>query len=330
MEYQDYYKILGVAKNASQDEIKKAYRKLAMKYHPDQNPGDKTAEEKFKQINEANQVLSDPDKRAKYDQLGSAYKQYQQTGGQASGFDWSQWQSAGGGGAQRVNLEDLEDLFGGGGFSDFFSTIFGGMGGMGGSARSSRSRGGQQRVYQQQADNPYGFPNGGFDGRGQAPQQQRYEDKLQISLSEAYHGSSRQIRVNDKTLNVKIPKGITSGKKIRMKGVAPGNADLYLVMDVANDPRFEVDGANLTTKVNVDLYTAVLGGKVNVPGMDKNYSLNIPEGTQPGQKFRLSGKGMPVFGKKGQFGDLYAQAQIEIPKKLTAKEKKLFSELAQK
>ena len=323
MEYQDYYKTLGVSKKASQEEIKKAYRKLAMKYHPDQNPGDKTAEEKFKLINEANQVLSDSDKRAKYDQLGSAYKQYEQGGGGAGGFDWSQWQQSGGGGAN-INLEDLFGGAGGGmgGFSDFFSTIFGGQG-----RGAQQTRGG----YRQQQGNPYGFPNGGFEGRGQAAQQpQRYEETLQISLSDAYHGSSRQIRVNNKTMNVKIPKGIESGKKIRMKGVAPGNGDLYLVINIAPDPRFEVDGATLITIVDVDLYTAVLGGKVTVPGMEKNFSLNIPAGTQPGQRFRLSGKGMPKFKKDGAFGDLFALVEIEIPKKLSAKEKKLFSELAQR
>lgn len=320
MEYQDYYKTLGVSKKATAEDIKKAYRKLAMKFHPDKNQGDKKAEEKFKLINEANQVLSDPDKRAKYDQLGSAYKQYQQGGGGAGGFDWTQWQSANGGGTT-INMEDLFGGMGGGGFSDFFSAIFGGA-----ARGGSRQQAGNPY---QQRQNPYGFPNAGYDGR-QPQRPQKYEEKFQISLTDAYYGATRQIRVNGKNLNVKIPKGIMTGKKIRMKGVAPNQGTLLLVIDVAPDPRFEVHKSNLTTKTNIDLYTAILGGKVTVQGMDKKYSLNIPAGTQPGQKFRLSGKGMPVFRKKDMFGDLFAEIQIEIPTNLTKKEKDVFVDLASK
>ncbi len=299
MEYKDYYKILGVERKASADEIKKAYRKLALQYHPDRNPGDKQAEEKFKEINEANQVLSDEEKRAHYDRLGSAYSNWER-GGRPGGFDWSQWATRQPGG--RVEFEgDLNDLFGGmGGFSDFFSQIFGGFG-----------------------------PAGAGRGR-QSPALQA---ELTISLQEAFEGSTRQIELDGRKLEVKIPAGARTGTKLRMAGAAPKtpdgrSGDIFLTLKIADDPRFERDDDNLRTKVEIDLYTALLGGEVKVSTLSGDVVLTIPAGTQPGQTFRLKGRGMPNLKDPKKKGDLLAEAKIRIPKKLSAEERKTIEKLA--
>ncbi|RME69814.1 MAG: J domain-containing protein [Chloroflexi bacterium] len=313
MEYKDYYKILGVSKNATEKEIKSAYRKLARKYHPDMNPDDPQAEARFKEINEAYQVLSDPEKRKKYDQLGADWYRWTQTGGRPEDFNWSQW--AAGPGGQRVhvrygNVEDLEDLFGGGGFSDFFNAIFGGM----------------------------GMDSSGFDfgTRRQSARPRRGQDiehELEISLTEAYHGTSRLLTIGDRRLNVKIPAGARTGTKVRVRGQGqnsgPGGqaGDLYLRIKVAPDPRFERKGDDLHTTVPVDLYTAVLGGKVPVTTMSGVVHLKIPAGSQNGQTFRLRGKGMPKLGKSGEFGDMYVKIDVRLPTKLTPKQRELFEEL---
>ena len=226
MEYKDYYQILGVDRQAGKDEIKKKYRKLALQYHPDHNPGDKEAEEKFKGINEAYQVLSDDEKRSHYDRLGSAYSSWERGGGRGN-FNWDQWaNSAPRGGNVHVEYADLGDLFGGmGGFSDFFSSIFGGAAGP--TQRQGRP----------------------------ATRQQSYEHEITISLLEAYKGSSRQVEINGRRLDVKIPAGARSGTKIRMKGVGPQAADIYLVVKVAEDPRFKRKGNNLYTDAAADLYS---------------------------------------------------------------------------
>lgn len=305
MDYKDYYKILGVDRKADADEIKSAYRKLALKYHPDRNPDDKSAEEKFKDINEAYQVLSDTDKRAHYDQLGSAYSNWQQRGA-PGGFNWSEW-TRGAPGGMHVEFEgDLGDLFGGG-FSDFFSQIFGGFG-MGGSPV------GRQGTRRQQ------FP-------------QQYETEMVISLHEAYNGSMRQVKINDRRFDVRIPKGARSGTKLRLKGAGPpgpgGQAsDVYLVIKVSPDPRFDRKGDRLHTDLSIDLYTAVLGGEVTVPTLSGDVVLNIPPGTQPGQTFRLKGRGMPDLNQKNRYGDLFAKVQVDLPKKLTSKQRELFKQLA--
>jgi curved DNA-binding protein len=319
MDYRDYYKVLGVEKNASAEEIKKAYRKLALKYHPDRNQGDAAAEEKFKEINEAYQVLSDDDKRAHYDRLGSAYSNWQQ-GGQRGGFDWGQWMYGQGGqpGGMRVEFDgDLGDLFGfggssGGGFSDFFSQIFGGLGGSAGLEEILR---GQQR--------------------GRAAQPRHFESEMTIALQEAYNGSTRQVRIGDRQFSVKIPKGAKSGTKLRLSGAGPvgqsgSRADVFLRIKVSPDPRFDRKGDHLYTELPVDLYTAVLGGELVVPTVTGSVSLKIPAGTQPGQTFRLKGKGMPKLKAGNQYGDLYVDIQVKIPKELTAEERKLFKQLAKK
>lgn len=308
MEYKDYYSILGVGRNASEEEIKKAYRKLAKKYHPDHHPDDKSAEEKFKEINEAYQVLSDPEKRRRYDQLGASYEQYKQHRGSPEGFDWTQWYSYGApsGGSVRVEVGDLDDIFGGG-FSDFFTRIFGGMAGMGEQA-TVRER-----------------PR-------RRPTRPSYQYEAEISLYEAYHGTTRRIDVDGRKIDVKIPRGAKTGTKVRVSGVLPAGpdgqpGDLYLLIRVADDPKFERKGDNLYTNVDVDLYTAVLGGEVKVNTLSGDVVLKIPPGTQPGQTFRLKGRGMPHLKKPDKYGDLYVRAEVKIPKKLTAQEKELFQQL---
>jgi curved DNA-binding protein len=305
MDYKDYYQILGVDKKASQAEVKKAYRTLALQYHPDRNPGDSQAEDKFKEINEAYQVLGDEDKRAKYDQLGSAYNQWERGGGQG-GFDWGQWQQSGRPSAVHVEYSgDIGDLFGGaGGFSEFFQQIFGGGGGF------------DPRRAQGQSS-------------GRARQPQAYEQPVTISLEEAYRGSQRQLNVDGKTLQVKIPAGAQDGTKVAMRGAGPQGSDIYLVMDVAPDPRYTRKGDNLHSEFELDLYTAVLGGEIAVPTMNGEVKLHIPAGTQPGQSFRLKGKGMPNLKNPQQHGDLLAKAKVRLPKRLTSEQKRLFKELAE-
>ena len=301
MEYKDYYKILGVDKKAPESEIKSAYRKLAMKYHPDKNPGDKSAEEKFKDINEAYEVLKDSKKRARYDQLGSSYNEWQQTGGQPGGFDWSQWYTQSPRG--QTQQGDVEDIFGEfGGFSDFFSQIFGGMGG----ARQSTARRPRQPVV--------------------------YETPVQITLEEAYHGATRALMVEDRRLEGKIPAGASTGTKVRLSKMGPvgpdgQKSDIYLVIQVLPDPRFERSGNDLTGEVNVDLFTAVLGGEVKVPTLGGEVLLKIPAGTQPGQKIRLKGRGMPLLRTPDTRGDLFLAVKVKLPKNLTEEQKTKFEQL---
>lgn len=299
MEYKDYYKVLGVGRGASQDEIKKAYRKLALQFHPDRNPNDKQAEDKFKEINEAYQVLGDAEKRAHYDRLGSAYTQWERGGGQGGGFDWGRWANRGNG--TRVEFSgDPADVFGGrmGGFSDFFEQIFGGMGGFSQTATRTRPAA-------------------------------AYEQPVTITLEEAFHGGARLLQLDGKRLEVKIPAGAQTGTKIRMAGAANGG-DLYLVVDVAADPRFERQGDDLHTQVETDLYTAAAGGEVRVPTLDGEMILKVPAGTQPGQSFRLKGKGMPKLKNPKARGDLYAEVGVRIPKNLTEEEKEFLKGLAQR
>lgn len=313
MEYKDYYKILGVERNATEAEIKSAFRKLALQYHPDRNPGNKQAEEKFKEINEAYEVLSDKDKRARYDQLGDSYTSWQQRGTPGN-FNWSEWTSAAGGapgGGVHYNVGNLDDILGGGGFSDFFQAIFGGMGGMGGMGGATGTR---QRSRA-------------------AAEPVTYQQKVQITLEEAYRGAERTVTVDGRRLTMKIPAGARTGTKVRMAGAGPNGpdgrpSDLYLVVEVLPDPRFERKGDDLYTDVTVDLYTAVLGGEVRVPTLDGNVVLTIPAGTQGGQSFRLSGRGMPQLRNPKVHGDLYVRVKVQIPRSLTPEQRKLFEQLA--
>lgn len=312
MDYKDYYKILGVERSASEQEIKKAYRKLAMKYHPDKNPGDKAAEDKFKDINEAYQVLSDPKKRSRYDQLGDSYFKYQQNGGAPGGFNWDQWYSQPQSGARRVDVGDLGDLFGAtgaGGFSDFFRMIFGEMNNPGGGNTTTTTT----RTASRQAAPPRAM-----------------EQPVQITFAESYQGTTRLIQLGNKRLEVKIPRGAKTGTKIRVPaGSAPGlNSDLLLVVEVAADPRYERKENDLYTDVPMDLYTAVLGGRVTVQTPSGGVELTIPAGTQPGQVFRLSGRGMPVLKSEDRYGDLFVRAKVNLPRNLSAEEKELFQKLS--
>jgi curved DNA-binding protein len=310
MEYKDYYKILGLDKAASDKEVKKAFRKLARQYHPDMNPDDPKAEDRFKEINEAYEVLSDPEKRAKYDRLGADWQRYQQSGGGPGGFDWSRYATGQPGGVhvRYGTPEDFADMFGGGSpFSDFFSQIFGGMG---------------------------GSPGAGAYGYQMRPQRgQDYEQPVEISLQEAYHGTSRILQKDGQRLEIKIPAGAKTGTRVRMSGEgAPGPAggpagDLYLRVAVLPDPRFERKDDDLYATVPVDLYTMVLGGQVHVPTMTGEVILSIPAGTQNGRVFRLRGKGMPRLRHPDQYGDLYAKVEVELPTKLTSRQRELFEDL---
>ncbi len=299
MDYKDYYQTLGVERSASADDVRKAYRKLAMQYHPDRNPGNKQAEEKFKEINEAYQVLSDPQKRARYDQLGSAYSNWQQRGGAPNDFDWSQWFSGqpGAQGGTRVEYGDLNDLFGQDIFSDFFRSIFGGMGGR--TQTSARSR--------------------------QAP---AYQQPISISLDEAYHGTTRALQSDGRHLQVKIPAGVKTGSKVRVAGGGPEGLDLYLIVEVEPDERFERQGDDLRGSAAIDLFTAVLGGEAEVQTLEGTVKLKIPAGTQPEQVFRLAGRGMPRLKSAQTKGDLFVRVKVRIPKDLSEKQKSLLEEAA--
>jgi curved DNA-binding protein len=313
MEYKDYYKILGVERTATKDEIKKAYRKLARKHHPDVNPGDKAAEQRFKEINEAQEVLTDAEKRKKYDQLGSQYQQWQQSGQPNTDFDWSQWYGAGGAGPYgapgggRAEYRDMSDMFGqGGGFSDFFESLFGGMG---------------------------GHPGGGRN-RARPPQRgQDYEHPVDLTLEEAFAGAARLLQLGDRRLEIKIPAGVKTGSKVRMAGEgAPGSAgsgDLFLKINVLPHSVFERKGDDLYREVDVDLYTAILGGEVRVVTLSGNVTLRIPPESQAGRTIRLQGQGMPSLQNPQQRGDLYVKLRVKLPTKLSEQEKKLFTELAQ-
>ncbi len=309
MEYKDYYSILGVPKGADEAEVKKAYRKLAKQHHPDRNPGDKAAEAKFKEISEAYEVLSDPEKRKLYEQFGSQWQGYQRAG--ASGHPGAGGSPFG----QNISPEDFERIFGqgfrgGGGratsggagqFSDFFETLFGGgMGGRGG--RTGFGGGMPQQVPSQQLD-------------------------VEITLEEAFQGTTRQLsRADGPPLTAKIPKGVKTGSKVKLSGAVNGQ-DVYLVITVLPHGRYERDGDDLRLKVPVDLYTAILGGPAEVAALDKTVTLTIPAGTPNGRAIRLRGLGMPKLGQSEERGDLYATIEVQLPTQLSAEEKALFEQL---
>jgi curved DNA-binding protein len=295
MDYIDYYKVLEVQKNASTEDIKKAYRKLARKYHPDVNPNNQDAHKKFQQINEANEVLSDPEKRKKYDQYGEKY-----------GKDWQHGEEFEKARAQQrysnAGDQTFQGNFGGEDFSDFFESLFG----------RSETRSRSQSKF-----------------RGQD-----YEAELQLTLREAYETHQRTITVNGKNIRITIAAGIENGQKIRLKGHgAPGanggpNGDLYITFRIEDDARFKRLGNDLYTTAEIDLYAAVLGGGITIDTMSGQLKLKIAAGTQNGSKVRVKGKGFPVYKQDGQFGDLYITYHVKIPTQLTEKEKELFTELS--
>jgi curved DNA-binding protein len=315
MEVKDYYQTLGVNKNASQEDIKKAFRKLARKHHPDVNPGDAAAEDRFKEINEAYEVLSDEEKRKKYDRFGSQWQQYERAGGQPEDYDWNQWAGAGSspGGTRSqtrtVSPEEFEQIFGsqeGAGFSDFFETLFGG-------GRSSRGVGFDSRAYQPR-------PRRGRDS----------EHPIQISLSEAFHGGTRSLQFDDgRVIEAKIPPGVRTGSRIRLQEMAePGSAggesgDLYLKVEVLTDNIFHREGDDLKISLPVDLFTFLLGGSVDVSTIDKTIKLKIPKSTGNGKVFRLRGLGMPKVRNPDERGDLYATVEAKLPHNLSDAETEL-------
>jgi curved DNA-binding protein len=319
MEYKDYYKILGVDKKATAKEIKKSYRKLARKYHPDVNPGDDSAENKFKDINEAYEVLSDKEKREKYDRFGSEWQRFERAGGQAQDFNWSQWASqpgAGGYNTRTMSQEEFEQMFGGGmggsGFSDFFETLFGGLGG-----RTRRS-------------GSFGFGSGQDFGGSVARRGHDIEHQVEITLEEAFHGTTRTLQWEDgRTIEAKIPRGVKSGSKIRLSGQGqPGvgggqEGDLYLKVKVVPNALYERKGDDLHVTVRVDFFTAMLGGKAPVSTLDRTVNLSIPPETPNDKQFRLRGLGMPKLRNPDERGDLYARVKVILPQNLTDAEKEL-------
>ena len=289
MEYKDYYKILGVDRKATDDDIRKAYRKLAKQYHPDYNPNNKQAEERFKEINEAYEVLSDSKKRGHYDRLGSDYSNWQRRGNPGD-FNWDQYGGYPGGAG--VNMDDLNEMFGRGGFSDFFQTIFG----MGGNRQSQRA------------------------------QPQGYQQELDITFEEAYKGTTRRLQTEGREKLVRIPAGVRTGSKVRVAGAGPNGLDLYLIIQVAEDKRFERQSNDLHTTATVNVFTAILGGEAEVETMEGKIKLNIPAGTQPEQVFRLAGRGMPHLKNSKEKGDLYVKLKVQIPKFLSAEQRELLDE----
>ena len=293
MTFVDYYKILGINKTATPKEIKNAYRKLARKYHPDLNPNDKDAKRNFQQINEANEVLSDPEKRKKYDQYGKDWqhaeefekaKQHQEQSSNYRGTRYSGAQSEGD-------------------FSDFFESMFGGSAGAGRS-RQVKFRG------------------------------EDYNAELHLDLIDAYKTHKQTLTVNGKNIRITIPAGIENGQTIKISGHGgPGinggpNGDLYITFSIANHPGIKRLGNNLYTTVDLDLYTAVLGGEITMDTLNGKVKLKVKPETQNGSKIKLKGKGFPVYKNEGQFGDLYVTYTIKIPTNLTEKQKTLFTELS--
>lgn len=330
MDYKDYYKILGVGKSATQQEIKKAYRKLAAKFHPDKNPDDPGAEDKFKEVGEAYEVLKDPEKRKLYDQAGSDWKRYQRASEQSGGgFDWSQYarqQQQGGGGQYRTRV-NMNDIFGeqargrsagtggsqggSGAFSSFFETLFG----------------------------------GGFQQQGQQQQQTFRQQKaatgedtaanVTIPLEEIFTDTTKTFRINGDRVKIKIPAGIEDGKRLKLKGrgnkskFGASRGDLFLKIHIEVPENIERKGRDLYQNFDLDLYTALLGGSVVVPTLNGKLKLNIPEGTDNGKLFKFSGRGLPAMNGKGSNGNYYVRCKVKLPDKLSAKEKKLFKQLAE-
>lgn len=294
MEFIDYYKVLGLDRSASQEAIKKAYRKLARKLHPDLNPNDKEAKIKFQQVNEANEVLSDPEKRKKYDQYGKDWQHADQFERAKQSQQWQQQQGTG-----RQTYSTFEDR---GDFSDFFESMFGSRGG---------GRTGQVKF------------------RGQD-----YNTELHLSLRDAFHTHKQTLTVNGKNIRITIPAGVENGQTIKISGHGgPGvnsgpNGDLYITFIIANDPKFKRLGNDLYTPAELDLYTAVLGGEVTVETLNGKVRVKVQPETQNGTRIRLKGKGFPLYKKENEFGDLYVTFSIKIPTNLTEKQKQLFTELS--
>ncbi len=306
MEFIDYYKKLGLDSSASAEDIKKAYRKLARKLHPDLNPNDASAKQKFQEINEANEVLSDPEKRKKYDQHGKDWKYADEIEKQkaAQQSQNQRRQSSGGGGGQQYSYASGDE---GADFSEFFSSMFGG----GGGAQSFSSQSRQNKF------------------RGQD-----YNAEMTVKLADVFLTHKQDVVINNRTLKITVSAGIENGQKLVLQGqggvgVNGGpNGDLFITFIVENDPRFKRLGSDLHTTVEIDIYTAILGGEVTLETLNGKVKLKIKPETQNGTEAKLKGMGMPVYKKDGQFGDLYVKYLVKIPVNLSPKEKELFEELA--
>jgi curved DNA-binding protein len=295
MEFIDYYKVLGVDKNASEEDIKKAYRKLARKHHPDLNPNDKEAHKKFQQINEANEVLSDPEKRKKYDQYGKDWQHAEQFE-QARQSQQQRGQGFGG--------QGFTGDFEGGDFSDFFTSMFGDMHGGGFKQRQTKYRG------------------------------EDYQAELQLNLIDVYKTHQQVLTVNGKNIRITIPAGVENGQKIKIKGHGGAginggpNGDLFITFHIVNNTSFRRDGNDLHTTIDLDLYTAVLGGEITLDTLNGKVKLKVQPETQNGTRIKLKGKGFPIYKKEEAFGDLVITFQIKIPTKLNEKQKELFEQLS--
>lgn len=304
MIYKDYYKVLGVEKTTTTVEIKKAYRTLANKYHPDKTKGDKAAEDKFKDVNEANEVLSDPAKRKKYDQFGADWKHYEESGAQPGGFDWSKYASGRGGQTHRASTHESDVMFTDESVDDLFETLFG---------QHSGQRRGRRSVVIKGED---------------------LETETTLSLQEAYHGTTRLIRLNGQTIKVTIKPGVADRQMLRIAGKGGSglsgdpNGDLYLTVKIAPHPEFHRSGNDLHRDLPVELYTALLGGKTFIKTLKGKVTVNIPKGTPNGKELRLLGLGMPVHAKKNDFGNLLVKVDIVLPEHLSEQEMDLFRTLA--
>jgi curved DNA-binding protein len=323
VDFKDYYSTLGISKTASDKEIKQAFRKLARKYHPDVNPGDKSAEARFKEVNEANEVLSDPQKRKKYDELGANWRAYENAppgagahGGAPFGGDWSGGRQ---GGFRTMTEEEMAEMFGSSGadspFSDFFTTFFGGMGG---GQESTGARGGRARP--------------------RARKGQDVEHPFELDLEDAMRGSVQRLQLRHdghaRTVEVRIPPGVTDGSRVRVageggRGTASGpSGDLFLRVQLKPHPVFDVKGRDVYTRARVPVPLAVLGGEIDVVTPEsKTLRLKVPAGTQSGQRFRLRGHGLPGVGKPEERGDLYASVEVDVPKTPSDEERKHYEAL---
>ncbi|RPI05469.1 MAG: J domain-containing protein [Ignavibacteriae bacterium] len=305
MNYKDYYKDLGLATTATSAEIKKAYRRLANKYHPDKTKGDKTAEEKFKEINEANEVLSDPVKRKKYDQFGADWKQYEAAGARPGGFDWSKYSGDRGGQTHRTGTQESGSMFTDDGVGDLFDMLFG--------------------------------QHGTGQRRGRRSVEVKGDDlttETTLSLEEAYHGTTRLIQLNNQTIKVTIKRGVADRQMLRITGKGGRgfnggpNGDLYITINVALHPEFQRQGNDLSCERPIDLYTAVLGGKARIKSLKDTVNVDIPQETANGKMLRLLGLGMPVYGTKNEYGNLYVTIILQLPDHLNEQEIELFKKLS--
>lgn len=323
MEFKDYYKTLGVDKKATADEIKKAYKKLAVKYHPDKNKDNPEAEKKFKEISEAYQVLSDPDKRSKYDNLGSSYSRFRQGGGSSDQFNWSDWfaqqqqqQQQQQRGAYTGRGRTFSDFFqGGGGLSDFFERIFGGGG-----------YGGAQGFGQRTAENPFAQATPPAKGKD-------IEAEVTLTLKEAYSGTKRRLNIDGNSLDINLKPGIKDGQTLKITGKGqPGQfegaaGDLFIKVRVMDNGTIKRKGDDLEVEITIDMFSALLGGEIKIKTFSGTLKLNVKPETQNGKTVKLKGQGMPVYENPDKKGDLYIKYTVNLPQNLSDKEKELLEEM---